>query len=145
MSTKLNRIIYLIAIQIMLVVMGATGVFAADADSAQVPTQIYGRVWIDMGLGGEVNGQGAPAVNVPVFIQQVDTVADDVVMTMVVYTDGVGGFSLEGLPTGTYQIWTENDSDSVFMLLVTIDASSPVAAADLLVASHRIFLPTIMN
>lgn len=145
MNTNFSRIFLFIAIQLVLMVSLTTGVFASDPIFTQIPTGITGHVWLDVNSSGKADQQEPVVANAPVFIQRVDAHNDDAVMTMIVYTDEIGGFALAGLDAGTYQIWTESDSDSVSFLVVTIDAVNPTVTADLLMPVHQVFMPTVMR
>ncbi len=143
MNKNFSRMLLMAVLQLVLVLSATSAVFASEPIFTLVPTSITGRVWV----GSSDAHQTTPAANVPVFVQRIDQANTDVVMTMVVYTDDIGGFALEGLATGTYQIWTgnENDSDALFYQIVTIDESSPTATADLLITGYRVFMPTVMR
>ena len=145
MNKPFVRVLIILAVQISLLVSMTMSLFATEPVFTEIPTSISGRVWVD--INGTINPdqQGASVVNVPVFIQRMDQTDSDSVMTMTVYTDSIGGYSLEGLETGVYQIWTEADTDSVFLMVVTIDASNPKAIVDLRLPAHRLFMPTIMR
>lgn len=143
MSQLFLRIFLLIALPISLMATLPTSVFAAEPIAPLMNTSITGQVWVDSNASGAFDPQEATLTNLPVFIQLVDQ--DDFAMTLVVYTDEIGGFAAEGLPAGTYQIWTENDSDGVFLQLVTLSESAPTATANLPIVGHRVFMPTVMR
>lgn len=143
MSKSFLRIFIFVALQISLVTTMAVSLFASDPVFTITPTSITGRVWVDSDASGNLDPQEATLANMPVFIQRIDQ--SDFAMTLVVYTDEIGGFAVAGLPAGVYQIWTENDSDGVFLQVVTLTERAPTATADLPVAGHRVFMPTVMR
>jgi len=137
------RILLLITVTVMLMTTLPTSVFASDPIFTLVPNTIAGRVWLDFTGSGNPDGQESPLANIPVYIQRIDE--SDFAMTLVVYTNEVGGYSAEGLPTGTYQVWTEHDTDAVFLLVVTIDDDMPIVRADLAITGHRVFMPMALR
>lgn len=143
MSKLVIRIFLFIALPISLVATLLTSVFAAEPIAPVVNTSIIGRVWVDSNASGNFDPQEATLADMPVFIQQVDQ--SDFAMTLVVYTNEIGGFAAEGLPAGTYQIWTENDNDGVFLQIVTLSESTPTATANLPIAGHQVFMPAVMR
>jgi hypothetical protein len=143
MKKSFVRILGLIVLQVVLVVTVTTGLFASDPIFTMVSTSITGRVWLDFNGSNNLEQPVLPVTNASVFIQRIDQA--DFAMTLVVYTDEVGGYAVEGLPAGVYQIWTESDSDGVSLLVVTIDESAPTATANLPLVGHRVFLPTVMH
>ncbi len=145
MRKQLARIFVIVVLQMIMVVTMTAGLFAAEPVFGTVTTSITGHVWLDFNGNGNADQKEGVIANEPVFIQRLDQSDDDVEMTMVVYTDEVGGYSLEGLDAGTYQIWTETNSDSIFYLVVTIDNTTPTAMVDLPVAAYHIFMPTVMR
>lgn len=126
----------------LLISLGAASNPSAFADDP-IQTSITGRVWVDSNASGAPDPQEAPLAAVPIFIQPVDQ--SDFAMTLVIYTDVIGGFAAEGLPPGTYQIWTENDSEGVFLQVVTLSESTPTATANLPIIGYRVFMPTIIQ
>ena len=145
MNKPFVRVLIVLTVQISLLVSMTMNLFATEPVFTEIPTSISGRVWVD--INGNINPDqpGASVVNVPVFIQRMDQTDSDSVMTMTVYTDSIGGYSLEGLEPAVYQIWTEADTDSVFLMVVTIDASNPKAIVDLRLPAYRLFMPTIIR
>lgn len=145
MNKPFVRVLIILAVQVSLLASMTMSLFATEPVFTEIPTSISGRVWVD--VNGNVNPEqsGVPVVDVPVFIQRMDQADPDSVITMIVYTDSIGGYSLEGLEPGVYQIWTESDTDSVFLMVVTIDASNPKAIVDLRLPAYRLFMPTIMR
>lgn len=112
MKTMFARILLLVMLPVMLVATLPTRLFATDPIFTPVLNSISGQVWVDFNGSGNPDGQASPLANIPVYIQRIDEA--DFAMTLVVYTDEVGGYSATGLPAGTYQIWTEHDTDAVF-------------------------------
>jgi len=145
MHKQMARFFVIVVLQMMMVVTMPAGLFAAEPVTGTVTTSIHGLVWLDVDGSGSPDQAEVTVGNTPVFIQRLDVATTDATMTMVVYTDEVGGYSLEGLADGTYQIWAETNSDNIFYLVVTIDAVTPTATVDLPVAAHRIFMPTVMR
>ena len=143
MKTIFARTLLLIAICVVFMTTMPMSAFASDPIFTLVPNTITGRVWMDFNGSGDPDGQESPLSNIAVYIQRIDE--PDFAMTLVVYTDEVGGYSAEGLPSGTYQIWTEHDTDAVFLLVVTIDDDTPVATANLAIAGHRLFVPMALR
>lgn len=143
MSKLVIRIILFIALPISFVATLPISLFAAEPIAPVVTTSITGRVWVDSNASGDFDPQEATLTNMPVFIQRVDQ--SDFAMTLVVYTNEIGGFAAEGLPAGTYQIWTENDNDGVFLQIVTLSESTPTATANLPIPGHRVFMPAVMR
>ena len=143
MKTIFARTLLLIALTTVLMTMMPKSTFASIPVFTLVPNTITGRVWMDFNGSGDPDGQEAPLSNIAVYIQRIDE--PDFAMTLVVYTDEVGGYSAEGLPSGTYQIWTEHDTDAVFLLVVTIDDDTPAATANLAIAGHRLFVPMALR
>lgn len=144
MSKSFLRTCSFILLSISLVATMATSLFAADEPILPIaPTSITGRVWIDSNASGNLDPQEALLANMAVLIQRMDQ--SDFAMTLVVYTDAIGGFAVEGLPAGTYQIWTENESDGVFLQTITLNESTPTATANLPVNGHQIFIPTVIR
>lgn len=144
MSKSFLRICIFILLPISLVATMTANLFAADTPVMPVvPTSITGRVWVDSDASGNLDPQEATLANMPIFIQLMDQ--SDFAMTLVVYTDAIGGFAVEGLPAGTYQLWTENERDGVFLQVVTLTESTPTATANLPVTGHRVFMPTVMR
>lgn len=144
MRKQITQIFVIVVLQLMMVVALTTGVFAAEPVGATVTT-ITGRVWLDVTGHGDADQTENAVVNAPVFIQRLDGTTPDAEMTMVAYTDEIGGFSLVGLEAGTYQIWTDVNTDSIYYLVVTIDDATPTATAELPVVAHRVFMPTVMR
>lgn len=122
-----------------LIVAVRPNVFAADP----IQTSIIGRVWVDSNGSGALDPQEATLAAMPIFIQLVDQ--SDFAMTLVVYSNEIGGFAAEGLPPGTYQIWTENESEGVFLQIVTLSESTPTATANLPIIGHRVFMPMVIQ
>ncbi len=145
MQKQMTRMIVIVVVQLMLVATMATGVFASDEVSGAVTTSITGHVWLDVDGSGHLDQAEMAMSNMPVFIQRLDQSTPDAEMTMIVYTDEIGGYSLEGLDAGTYQIWTETNSDSIYYLVITVDAASPTAIVDLPVVAYTVFMPTIIQ
>ena len=144
MSKSFLRIYIFILLPISLVVTMTTNLFAADIPIVPVvPTSITGRVWVDSNASGSLDPQEATLAELPVFIQRVDQ--SDFAMTLVVYTDQIGGFAVEGLPAGIYEIWTENDHDGVSLQVVTLTESAPNATANLPITGYRVFMPTVVR
>ena len=144
MSKSFLHICMYILLPISLVATMTTNLFAADTPILPVvPTSITGRVWVDSNASGSLDPQEATLAAMPVFIQRVDQ--SDFAMTLVVYTDQIGGFAVDGLPAGTYEIWTENDQDGVSLQVVTLTESTPTATANLPVTGHRVFMPTVLR
>lgn len=143
MKSIFARTLLLLTLTIALINTIPMSAFAADPIFTQVPNMITGRVWVDFNGSGAPDGQESPLANIPVYIQRIDE--PDFAMTLVVYTDEVGGYSAEGLPAGTYQVWTEHDTDAVFLLVVTIDDVTPVVRADLSIVGHQIFMPMALR
>lgn len=143
MKTIFARTLLLIALTTILLTTLPMSVFASEPIFTLVPNTITGKVWMDFNGSGDPDGQESPLANIPVYIQRIDE--PDFAMTLVVYTDEVGGYSAEGLPSGTYQVWTEHDTDAVFLLVVTIDDDMPVATANMAVIGHRIFMPMALR
>ncbi|MCE7985678.1 MAG: hypothetical protein DYG89_31255 [Caldilinea sp. CFX5] len=143
MKTIFARTLLLIAVTTMLLTTTPMSVFASDPIFTLAPNMITGRVWVDFNGSGNPDGQESPLANIPVYIQRIDE--PDFAMTLVVYTDEVGGYSAEGLPSGTYQVWTEHDTDAVFLLVVTIDDDTPVVTANLAIVRHQVFMPMALR
>ena len=143
MSKSFLRIYIFILLPISLVATMTTSLFAADPVTPVVSTRITGRVWVDSNASGSLDPQEATLAAMPVFIQRVDQ--SDFAMTLVVYTDQIGGFAVDGLPAGTYEIWTENDQDGVSLQVVTLTESAPTATANLPITGYRVFMPTVIQ
>jgi hypothetical protein len=145
MNKSFVRVFVIITVQISLLATLAMSVFATEPILTEIPTSISGRVWVD--INGNINPDqpDVPVVEVAVFIQRIDQSDVDAVMTLIAYTDSVGGYSLEGLEPGVYQIWTETAHDSVFLMVVTIDANTPKALVNLMLPAYRLFMPTVMR
>ena len=141
MKTIFTHTVLLMLLPILLLVTMPISLFASDPIFTPVPTSITGQVWMD--FNGNPTGQESPLANIPVYIQRIDE--PDFAMTLVVYTDAVGGYSAEGLPAGTYQVWTEHDTDAVFLMIVTIDDDMPRVTANLTVTGYRVFMPTVLR
>ena len=144
MNKPFIRVLIILAVQISLLASMTLSLFATEPVFTEVPTSLSGRVWVDIG-NTNLDQLGVPVVDIPVFTQRIDLPDEDAVMTMIVYTDSVGGYSIEGLEPGVYQIWTENDQDGVFLMVVTIDANTPRAIINLVLPAYRLFMPTIMR
>lgn len=145
MNKQFVRLAVVITLQVVGLVSMTFGVFASEPVFTLVTPSITGRVWVDTDGSGNPDQQEAPLANVPVFIQRLDLPETDVVMTRVVYTDNIGGYSFTDLEPGIYQIWTETEGDQLFNLVVTITESIPTAIADLPMSGYRIFIPTVMR
>jgi hypothetical protein len=143
MNIFFARILLLVLLPVILVATMPTSLFSSDPIFTPVPTGITGRVWIDINGSGNREAQEIPLTNLAVYIQRIDQ--SDFAMTLVVYTDAVGGYAAEGLPAGTYQIWTENDRDGVYLVVVTIDDNTPTVTANLPIAGYQVFMPTIVR
>ena len=145
MCKQITRMIVIVVVQLMLVATMATGLFASDEVTGAVTTNITGHVWLDVNGSGHFDSAAAPVGHTMVFIQRLDQSAPDADQILVVYTDEIGGYSLEGLDAGTYQIWAETNSDSTYYLVVTVDNANPTAVVDLPMAAYTVFMPTIMQ
>lgn len=145
MNKPFVRLAVVITLQVVALVSMTFGVFASEPVFTLVTPSITGRVWVDTDGSGNPDQQEAPLVNVPVFIQRLDLPETDVVLTMVVYTDNIGGYSFTDLEPGIYQIWTETAGDQLFNLVVTITDSTPTATADLPISGYQVFIPTVMR
>lgn len=143
MKTIFVRTLLLLAVTTILMTTMPTSVFASDPIFTPAPNTISGQVWMDFNGSGNPDGQEAPLANIAVYIQRIDE--PDFAMTLVVYTDEVGGYSAEGLPAGTYQVWTEHNTDAVFLLVVTINDDTPVATANLPIVGHQLFMPMALQ
>jgi len=145
MNKPFVRVVIILTVQFSLLASMTMSLFATEPIFTEIPTSISGRVWVDINGNSNPQQPGIPVVDVPVFIQRMDQTDPDSIMTLIVYTDSVGGYSIEGLELGVYQIWTETDHDSVFLLVVTIDANTPKAIVDLMLPAYRLFMPAIMR
>ncbi|MEZ4862153.1 MAG: SdrD B-like domain-containing protein [Caldilineaceae bacterium] len=110
---------------------------------ANTPSGINGQVWVDFDGSGHFDSNEPALVGVPVFVERLPQSNDDVVMTMVVYTDENGRYAFDGLDDGVYQIWTESATDTLFYLVITIDENTPVAMGDLPVTGHQLYVPFV--
>jgi len=143
MKILFARILLVVLLTAMLLTTLPTRLFASDPIFTLVPNSIFGQVWMDFNGSDNPDGQESPLANIPVYIERIDE--PDFAMTLVVYTDEVGGYSATGLPAGTYQIWTEHDMDAVFLMVVTIDDDMPTVRADLTIPGHRVFMPMALR
>ncbi|MEZ4735596.1 MAG: SdrD B-like domain-containing protein [Caldilineaceae bacterium] len=145
MTTQFVRLAVIVALQVTLFAQITVGAFASEPIFTPITSGITGRVWLDTNGSGNFDQQETLLAEIPVFIQRLDLPETDVVMTLVVYTDNVGGYSFADLEPGIYQIWTEVEGDQLFNLVLTITENTPTATADLPMIGYQVFMPTVMR
>jgi len=145
MTQSFVRLAVIVTLQVILLIHGSVETFASEPIFTPVTPSITGRVWLDTNGSGNFDQQETLLAEVPVFIQRLDLPETDVVMTLVVYTDNVGGYSFADLEPGIYQIWAETAGDQLFNLVITITENTPTATADLPLSGYQVFMPTVMR